>query len=127
MIELFEVCAQKSKDFVYEKSMSGLELIYKLIDKVNEVIEIVNTFQDQIDGFEKSDNITNSRRLSQSGNFTGTWFNQTHTQLNALVDSNEDQIKYIADQFNDGQTGFVINGGFFEETGIEDNYNGGVF
>lgn len=43
------------------------------------------------------------------------------------IRNNDDKIHYIANQFKDGQTGLVIDGGFFENDGIHKNYNGGYF
>lgn len=77
--------------------------------------------------YEKKDDLTNKRKLSPSGDFTGTWFGNTFTKIFGKVDSNTDQIEYLSNQFADGRTGFVIDGGFFEETGIDKNYDGGVF
>ena len=128
MIELFEICRTKANNFFFgEDKLSPMELMYKLIEKVNEVIQSVNSFQGSIDGKEDSVNITNSRKLSPSGNFTGKWFGESFTSIDGRIDTNEDQIDYIAQQFADGQTGLVVDGGFFEDEGIRKNYDGGVF
>lgn len=102
-----------------------------VIEKVQECITAVQSFGQAIADiptiYETKQNITNARKLSPSGNFTGTWQGQTYTQVFGKVDNNTDMIKYLTNQFSDGQTGLVIDGGFFEETGIKKNYNGGVF
>lgn len=83
----------------------------------------------QLAAKEDSDNITNVRLLSDDGDFTGTLANKLKTALQVVqgIDNNRDQIQYLTGQFSDGQTGLVIDGGFFEETGINKNYDGGVF
>lgn len=102
-----------------------------VIEKVQENITTVGELAQEIvgipDKYETKENITNARKLSPSGNFTGTWNGEKHETMRGNIDNNRDQIRYIANQFSDGQTGFVIDGGFFEESGIKANYNGGYF
>jgi hypothetical protein len=77
--------------------------------------------------YEKSANITSSRKLSAKGDFTGKIQGRDSLLLLAQTDSNADALKFLGNQFSDGQTGFVIDGGFFDEEGIKTNYNGGMF
>ena len=120
-----------AKSFIFGGEFSIYELILKLIEKLNEVIDYVNTkfieFQAQLNLKEYSQIITTSRKLSPNGDFTGTIQGKSSMTIITELDANTDQIDYLIDQFSDGQTGFVIDGGFFEETGIAKNYNGGVF
>jgi len=127
MIEKIVTTCANITDYVYDKSMSGYEFMTKVMMKLNELIDYVNGFQEELDTKENSINITNSRLLDTQGNFTGTWFGDTYLNMSSLIDNNRDQLVYLASQFSDGQTGFVIDGGFFIDTGIDDNYNGGVF
>jgi len=127
MIEKIVTTCANITDYVYDKSMSGYEFMTKVMMKLNEVIDYVNLFSEDIDAKEDSINITNARKLSASGDFKGTWFGDNYLNISSLIDNNRDQLVYMASQFTDGQTGFVIDGGFFLETGIDDNYNGGVF
>ena len=131
MIDLFTICTTKAKNYIFDQAISGYELMQKVIEKVNEVIGVVNDLDENItsglESKEDSINITNSRKLDNLGNFTGTWFGDSYSRINSLTDSNEDKIDYLTSQFSDGQTGFVVDGGFFEETGIARNFNGGVF
>lgn len=109
-------------------SMSTYQKLCYVLDKIQEIIDFVNGFQDKLDAKEDSVNITNLRRLSPTGDFTGTLCGKKSAcQIPDEIDNNRQQIQYIASQFSDGQTGFVIDGGFFEETGIKANYNGGYF
>lgn len=91
------------------------------IIKFGETIDIFPTI------YETKDNITNKRKLSPIGNFTGTLDGRKANLVNAGIDNNRQQIQYIAEQFLDGQTGQVVDGGFFTEDGIRKNYNGGMF
>jgi len=93
----------------------------------SKVDELGQEIQDISDTYETKENITNSRKLSPSGNFTGKWNGKTYTEFYGEVDSNSDTLQYLVKQFSDGRTGLVIDGGFFEETGINKNYDGGVF
>ena len=102
-----------------------------VIKKVQECVAAVESLTDNIanisDTYETKDNITNARKLSPTGNFTGTWNGEKQTTMRANIDNNRDQIQYLNSQFADGQTGSVIDGGYFEESGIKKNYNGGTF
>lgn len=77
--------------------------------------------------YEKSADITSKRKLTPNGNFTGTIQGRASNLILAGIDGNAQQLKYLADQFADGQTGLVIDGGYFENEGIDRNYNGGRF
>lgn len=101
-----------------------IETVKSYTSKVDELAQEIEDFSDT---YETKVNITNARKLSPSGNFTGTWFGKTFTKIFGKVDDNADMIEYLTNQFSDGRTGLVIDGGFFEETGIDKNYDGGVF
>ena len=99
---------QKLKEF--EKELAGLTPASEILKQ-----------------YEKSADITNGRKLSPTGNFTGTLAGVAISLVLAKIDSNASALKYLADQFSDGQTGLVIDGAFFESDGIHKNYNGGMF
>lgn len=109
------------------QELSMLELSAKVAQKVNDMITTVNDFTATIAGKEDSSNITIARKLSSQGNFTGLLGGMAVTAVLDEMNNNKDQLQFIAQQFSDGQTGFVINGGFFSDTGIHANYSGGVF
>jgi predicted metal-dependent hydrolase len=98
--------------------VATVEALKEEIDKINK--EFPNIY-------EKSVTITNNRKLSPKGDFTGTIHGRSALTTIAQIDTNRDNIQYIANQFSDGQTGLVIDGGFFEDSGIRRNYNGGMF
>lgn len=121
-------CCKPTVKITDTGSMSTYQKLCYVLDKIKEIIDFVNTFQAELDEKEDSVNITNQRKLSESGDFTGTLAGRKNAlQTTYEIDDNRQQIQYIASQFSDGQTGFVIDGGFFEETGIKANYNGGYF
>lgn len=108
-----------------DEELTSLELAGRTVQKVNEVIELVNGID--VTQKENSDDITNKRKLSALGNFTGSINGQPVNLVLANIKSNTDNVKYLANQFADGQTGLIIDGGFFENGSIDRNYNGGVF
>lgn len=111
-------------------NMHGFNLDW-VIQTVEDCKQKVDGIVEEVNGiFEKyvtKTDLTSNRKLSESGDFTGTWFSKTYSYVFGKVDSNTDQIEYLSNQFADGRTGLVIDGGFFEETGIDKNYDGGVF
>lgn len=116
------------RNFDYNhQELTTIQLIAKLLDTVNKIIEVTNGFDVKLLGKEDSINITNNRKLSPSGNFTGSIMGRLSSLVISEIDSNRDTLKYLINQFSDGQTGYVIDGGFFSSTGISRNYNGGLF
>lgn len=115
----------------FDESMSILEKLNKVIEYLNQIGHLKqeewNIIESMLTKKEDSINISNNRKLSPTGNFTGTIHGRNSLKLAADVDDNGDKISYLTNKFSDGQTGFVIDGGFFDEDGIRDNYNGGVF
>jgi hypothetical protein len=102
-----------------------------ILKKMGESVAQIEEFKSAIEviqaTYEKSADITNKRKLSPTGNLTGSLAGRAANLVLANIDSNRNQIEYIANQFSDGQTGTVIDGGFFEDSGIRKNYNGGMF
>lgn len=131
MLEKLKGFCTTSKNFVFDNEFSIYELLLKTMEKVNEIIDNINNKDDYllklINLKENSSDITNKRKLDEKGNFTGKLFGRQVQSVLANVDSNKNKIEYLTNQFSDGQTGFVIDGGFFTEDGIKDNYDGGVF
>lgn len=131
MIEKLKGFCNVSKNFIFDNEFSIYELLLKVAEKVNEIIDNINNRDEHllklINLKENSSDITNKRKLDEKGNFTGKLFGRQVQSVLASVDNSRDKINYLTNQFSDGQTGFVIDGGFFTEDGIRDNYNGGVF
>lgn len=108
-----------------------IETVKSYTEKVDDLLGQIDTL---FDTYEKKNNLTNARKLSETGNFTGTWFGYAVTwfteriaQLFTLVDSNADQIQFLTDQFQDGATGLIIECGFFTDNDINNSYDGGVW
>lgn len=120
-------------DFTRDE-LTNLEVIGRIVKLVNDIIDIINNWNSNLDRYELSDNITVNRKLSPNGNFTGSLMGRLVSVVLAQIDDNgvkiadnRDKIAYLLSQFSDGQTGWVIDGGFFEDTGIKQNYDGGMF
>jgi hypothetical protein len=82
---------------------------------------------EQLNQYEKSDTISMNRKLSTTGNFTGSVNGRAANALVSGVDIAGQQVRFLANQFKSGQTGQVMDGGFFTDTGINKSYNGGLF
>lgn len=105
----------------------NLDWILQKIKELQTELEALTPASVILKEYEKSANITNARKLSALGNFTGTLNGVAISTMLNKINSNADALKYLSDQFSDGQTGLVIDGAFFEDDGIHKNYNGGVF
>ena len=91
-------------------------------------------FQEQLVLKEDSSNINLNRLLSEFGDFTGTWFGNSYTDIttdilinSTNIDGLTDQIEFLTQQFADGATGLVIECGYFNDNEIVDSYDGGVW
>src|SRR6185312_4505414 len=91
-----------------QEELTQIELTARIAHSLNEVIDELGGWQGALDKHELSDNITNNRKLSPNGNFTGTLAGRLASLVLAQIDNNADKIVYIANQFSDGQTGLVI-------------------
>jgi len=102
-----------------------------ILSKIQENDSVISTMKTEVDTFptnyEKSYNITSNRKLSENGNFTGDICNRDSFLTISQIDKNSSDFAYLLSQFADGQTGTVIDGGFFEDSGINKSYNGGNF
>ena len=113
-------------DFTSEE-LTQLELVGRVTETLNKVIDVINDWQGQLDKHELSDDISNKRKLSPTGNFTGNINGIPVLTVLTQMGNNTDKILYLVNQFADGQTGLVIDGGFFEASMIDKNYDGGRF
>ena len=137
MLKPFNFWCQKVLPLVYDKTLGYYETLCKVVAKLNEVVASTNHWQEIIDGwqawalglFVRKTDMPDVYKLDDTGNFTGTLSQWRWTADGTIttVDSNKDKIAYLISQFQDGQTGMVIDGGFFDQTAIKRNYNGGVF
>lgn len=101
-----------------------------VIEQVNNMglrIDNIDMVLRTLDEYEKKEHLTNNRKLSETGDFTGTIFGRPGNLLLGQVDSNTEKIRFLVNMFNNGQTGLVIDGGVFTEMGINKLYDGGKF
>lgn len=98
---------------------------------LSKVITILNDLIKQVGSFDAALKICKEWALqtflTPSGDLIGSLNGRSVSSVLTLLDSNRDTLLYLCNQFNDGQTGLVIDGGFFEDSGINKNYNGGYF
>lgn len=111
----------------YDNSFSFMELLGKMSSRLNQLITAVNGWFGSLDGYEKTDNITNNRKLSPTGDFSGTIRGHDTGLVLNEIGSNAQTLRILSGEFADGQTGQVIDGGFFDADGIKRNYDGGKF
>ena len=106
---------------MYEKMCYIIELLKDGLIKVDEVIT-------QLDKKEDIDFLTNNRKLSLDGNFTGMLCNlKSACEVVNEINMNYDSIKYLQEQFETGATGQVIECGIFEDENITREFDGGVW
>lgn len=86
-----------------------------------------NEFEQQLEEKENVNFLTNHRKLSKEGNFTGSINGIPTTQVLIEVNDTQQQLQYLEGQFSDGVTGLVVNGGFFENGEVLKTYDGGKF
>lgn len=123
-------CCKPSIKITNTGHMSTIEKLCYVIEKTGEVIEFVNGFQDELDSKEDSVNITNIRKLSEVGDFTGTWFGESKSSMDAKdvegLNNYQALIEYL--QANP-QIGWIVWDGKFFAT-VEDpdeELDGGLF
>lgn len=104
-----------------------LEAFNLLVIDFNEWVEYAESFKHLIDSKEDSRNITVNRKLSPTGDFTGTLAGETIVSVKARISNNTDKLNTLVWQFADGYTGQVIDCGFFDSSNVRRNYDGGVF
>ena len=67
---------------------STYEKLCYVLDKQKETIDYVNEFDEEIESKENSINITNNRKLSEIGDFTGSWFGKSLNYILSLISNN---------------------------------------
>ena len=81
----FDPCCSYEPPTKFHDGYTPLEILNKVINMINDFIDYVNGVQGQFDEKEDSDNITNNRKLSEDGNFTGTWFNDSKVNIDMKI------------------------------------------
>lgn len=111
--------------------LQKVNLVIKFMQDIsldfNEVVDFANEFDDKLKIKEDSSHITRARKLSNTGDFTGTLDGKPLLTVFSEITDNSDKLSYLTSQFSDGQTGLVIDGGYFEGSEIKKNIDGGVF
>lgn len=130
--KLMEYC-NITKNYIQEGTFSIYELLNLALQKLDEVIDYVNTnidsFQTQLNLKEDSSNITNSRRLDGVGNFTGTWFGETKASIDQKITDSTTTYNSLIALIN-SLTNFnieVIDGKFFTTVELIEEIDAGDF
>lgn len=105
--------------------MSLVQKVCYALEVLGKVVGVVNGFGDELDQKEDSVNITNNRRLSGDGDFTGTLDGTSIPTIKANIQSNTDDIYILSQNFEQGQTGRFIDGGNLSVL-IGNVYDGGI-
>lgn len=131
MIDLFNYAINKVLPLTYDNSLSYYEVLMKVLSKINEVIESTNgidqKFIDLWAAKENKDDLTNLRKLSPTGDFTGSIQGIGTLVLIAYIINNRQQITWLIEQFQHGATGLVIDCGIFTQALINNSYDGGTW
>lgn len=99
----------------FHSGYSGFEIMNLLITKYNEMIDTLVVLNNNLDVKEDSENITLNRKLSVNGDFTGTWFGETKSSVDAkLVEGLNNYNSLISYLIANPQIGWTIwDGKFF--------------
>lgn len=85
-------------------SMSTYQKLCYVLDLIEEVVEFVNSFQTQLDDLEErkedSSNITSNRKLSETGDFTGTWVQESKSSVDARINNGQNLYQNVIDLIN---------------------------
>lgn len=102
-----------------------IETVKSYVGKVDELEQELQEFDGK---YETKENITSNRKLSETGDFTGTLDGEPVSQVLSDIEGNDEQIKYLIDQFQTGTTGLIIDGGIWDDGGaITRTFDGGVW
>lgn len=115
-------------DFDTEE-LTQLELSGRTAKKTNEVVELVNTFDADLKTREKSDDITNKRKLSPTGNFSGTILGVAVLKILTDISDALSLVKTLISMVNNRESiGTIYDGGYFLESDPPViNVEGGLF
>lgn len=107
-----------SLDFIDDGSMSNYEKMCFIIGQLKILTEIVEGFEDELNAKEDSINITDNRKLSETGDFTGTICGEDACKTIIQIDDNKTTIEDIAFKIdNKISIEFIVDGGIYPFTG----------
>lgn len=125
----FEPCCSYEPPSRFHDGYSPFELLNTLINMINDFIDYLNSVQSQFDAKEDSDDITNNRKLSENGDFAGTWFGDTYTKITTDIAESLLLSQTMIDAINARESiGLIYDGDTFPYIdGIDVTIDGGVF
>lgn len=117
MIDKITKYCTNFKAFIYEHSNSIYELLCKILEKQDEIIDEVNELEETVQSNyndlnerkEDSVNITTNRKLSENGDFTGTWFGDTKSNVDQKITEGLNNYQSLIDYLiANPQIGWII-------------------
>jgi hypothetical protein len=113
-IPIFDITLQKVLPTVFDDSLSYFEAIGKLMAHINEIASQFNGMIDETNLKEYSADITNKRKLSPTGDFTGTLRQRTLDAIFADINNSLSLCNTLIDMVNHRESiGTIYDGGPF--------------
>jgi hypothetical protein len=103
----------RNRQGVYDtEEYTALDLAAKTAGKVNECVDSLNQYDAQINLREKSDDITNKRKLSVKGDFSGTILGRTIASIFSDIGDSNTLVKQLIGMVNKRESiGTIYDGG----------------
>lgn len=111
----------------FDSTLSLLEKINLLKKEIDNVFIDRDAIYAELDTKESKQDLAENRKLSPNGDFTGTLKGRPILEIIAELDETQFKLQYLIGQFSRGQTGWLIDGGYFDNASIKFQYNGGDF
>jgi hypothetical protein len=116
-ISMINFIMQHGLPEVFDDSLSYYEAVTKLMAKINSVAAEFNNMITEVNKKEYSTDITTRRKLSPTGNFTGTINGKTILSIFADINDSLSLSQTIIDMINARESiGSIYDGGSFIET-----------
>lgn len=107
---------ERDFDFNMEE-LSSLDLAGRVAQRLNEVIALANTVDDKIKGKEDAINLTVNRKLSPTGDFTGTIASKSISKIFGDIADSLTLAKTLIAMVNNRESiGTIFDGGNFTDT-----------
>lgn len=125
----YESCAKTYSGYQRVKAPSLYDLMLKVIEWFNDTIEHVEVLEGELDAKEDSSNITGARKLSENGDFTGTWFGESKSSVDQKILNGQNLYQGVIDLINSNPelNIEIIDGGFFASSVIPEEIDAGDF
>jgi hypothetical protein len=110
------------------EELTALQLAARTAAKCNEVVNNVNGYQADIDSREKSALLSTNRKLSATGDFTGSINGKSTTQVLLEINEGRQLSAEVLELINQQEIiTHIIDGGLFTDVPGQQSYDGGLF